>query len=230
MKLSILIPVYNEINTIETIIKKVQAVEVEKEIVLVDDCSKDGTREYLKKVYGSGKANVKVIYHEKNQGKGTAVRTALSNASGKYVVIQDADLEYDPLDLKALLVLAEKNNKDAIFGSRFLKTWKATTLPHYLINKFLTELSNILFGGRLTDMETCYKMVKTDIMKSLNLRANRFELEPEITAKLLKRKCDIAEVPIYYKSRSYKEGKKINWRDGVHALVAILKLKFKGTL
>ena len=227
MKLSILVPVYNEVKTLLSVVEKIRAVDVEKEIILVDDRSTDGTRELLQESFGESKDNIKVGYHAENIGKGMAVRTALEKAVGDYCVIQDADLEYDPEDLKKILKYAVANNAPAVYGSRFLKTWRATSLPHFIVNKTLTVLTNLLFGSSLTDMETCYKLVRTDVMKSLGLKANRFELEPEITSGLLKKGYKIPEIAISYKGRSYHEGKKIGWKDGVEAVWTLFKLKFR---
>lgn len=227
MKLSILIPVYNEKKTVLDLLELVGNVPLEKELVLVDDCSNDGTRELLKETYGDGKGQVRVFYHDVNRGKGAAIRTALSEATGNYVIVQDADLEYSPHDMVPMADAAMRTGSGAVYGSRFLKTWKTTSFPHYMVNKTLTVLTNVLFGGRLTDMETCYKMVKTDIMRSLDIKAERFEFEPEVTAKLLKKGVKIIEVPVSYRGRSYDEGKKIGWRDGIEAILTLVKLRFK---
>ncbi|MDD5634916.1 MAG: glycosyltransferase family 2 protein [Candidatus Omnitrophica bacterium] len=226
MKISILMPVYNERKTILDILDLVKAVNFDKEIILVDDFSTDGTREVLKERFGSGKENIKIYYHEKNKGKGSTIRTALSHASGDYVIVQDADLEYSPHEMEKLAEHAKKTAVTAVYGSRFYNSWKATSFLHYSVNWFLTTMTNVLFGGRLTDMETCYKMVKTDVLKKLNIKADRFELEPEITAKLLKKGHKIDEVPISYRGRGYDEGKKIKWTDGVEALCTLIKYRF----
>lgn len=228
MKISILIPVYNERKTILDLIELVGNVALDKEIVMVDDRSSDGTRELLQEKFGSGKDGVRVFYHEKNMGKGSAIRTALSHASGDYVIVQDADLEYSPHDMVPMAELAERTGAEAVYGSRFLRTWKSTSFLHFMVNKTLTMLTNILFGGDLTDMETCYKMVRTDIMRSLDIKAHRFEFEPEVTTKLLKRGIKIVELPVSYRGRSYDEGKKIGWKDGVEAVVTLFRMKFKG--
>ena len=226
MKLSVLIPVYNEVHTIKCLIDAVGAVSVEKQVILVDDCSTDGTRELLKRDYGNSKGDIRVVYHEKNLGKGSAIKTALGYAKGDYAIIQDGDFEYDPNDYIKLLEAAEENKYDTVYGSRFLKTWRSTSLPHFLVNKFLTIITNILFGSRLTDMETCYKMLRTDLFRGLDLQSERFEIEPEITAKLLKRGHKIIEVPISYKGRSYHDGKKITWTDGVVTLWTLIRWRF----
>lgn len=226
MKLSVLMPVYNEVHTLSQIIKKVKAVSIDKELIIVDDCSSDGTRELLKSDFSANPQGIKVIYHEKNMGKGAAIKTALGEASGVYAIIQDADLEYEPSDYVTLMAAAQKENADVIYGSRFLKTWKATSWWHFLVNRFLTLAANILYGSQLTDMETCYKLIKMSVFKSLNIEAERFEIEPEITVKLLKKGYRIIEVPISYKGRAYHEGKKIGWKDGFATLWTLLKYKF----
>lgn len=226
MKLSILVPLYNEINSVLSIIEQIQDVAIEKEIILVDDASTDGTKETLKEKYGNGRGNIKVFYHEKNIGKGAGVKTASTYANGEYLMIQDADLEYDPQDYSKLIDCAEKNNAAVVYGSRFYNTWRATSLLHFLVNKFLTVLTNVLYKANLTDMETCYKLIKTDIFKSLDLKSKRFEIEPEITAKLLKKGYRIFEIPITYRGRSYREGKKIGWHDGLVAVWVLFKLRF----
>ncbi|MFH1664918.1 MAG: glycosyltransferase family 2 protein, partial [Candidatus Omnitrophota bacterium] len=186
--------------------------------------------ELLKKNFGDGKLGVKVIYHEKNMGKGKAIRSAIENAAGDFCVIQDADLEYDPADLKKMLAYLEEHSGDVVYGSRFLDTWKVTSLPHFLVNRALTGLTNVLFGSKLTDMETCYKMVRREVMSGLGLRAERFELEPEITVKLLKKGYKIPEVPVSYKGRSFHEGKKIGWKDGVETLWTLIRMRIRGVI
>ena len=226
MKVSILIPIYNEVRTIVNLVREVKSVSVEKEIILVDDYSDDGTRQLLKKEYGSGKGHIKVVYQDKNQGKGASVKTALQCADGDYVIIQDGDLEYDPQDYCRLIEKAKSDNLDVIYGSRFMSSRRVTSFWHFLVNKFLTVITNILYGSNLTDMETCYKMIKTDLFKRLDLESERFEIEPEITAKLLKRGYKITEVPISYKGRSYHEGKKITWKDGIATLWALVRFRY----
>ncbi|MBF0493809.1 MAG: glycosyltransferase family 2 protein [Candidatus Omnitrophica bacterium] len=226
MKISILMPVYNEQKTIMDILELVRNVKVDKEIILVDDSSTDGTRELLKKHFGDGKDEVKVFYHDVNKGKGAGIKTALSKASGEYVIVQDGDLEYSPHEIEKLVQAAKDTGAVAIFGSRFLKTWKTTSFPHYMVNWTLTAMTNFLFRAKLTDMETCYKMIKTSVMRSLDIQANRFEFEPEVTAKLLKKGVRIEEVAISYRGRSYDEGKKITWKDGIETLLVLLKYRF----
>jgi glycosyltransferase involved in cell wall biosynthesis len=226
MKLSILIPVYNEKKTILDLLELVGNVALDKEIVLVDDCSTDGTREVLGKHFGDARGEVRIFYHDINRGKGAAIRTALSHATGDYVIVQDADLEYSPHDMVAMADMAKNTGAEAVYGSRFLDTWKTTSFPHYVVNKTLTVITNVLFGGNLTDMETCYKMIRTDLMKGLDIKARRFEFEPEVTAKLLRRGVKIVEVPVSYRGRSYDEGKKIGWRDGLEAVTTLFRMKF----
>lgn len=225
MKLSILLPVYNELKTIADVLELVKNLNLDKEIVLVDDFSTDGTREFLKSRFKSDNAEIKVFYHDKNRGKGAAIKTALSHAEGDYIIVQDADMEYSPHDIVRLVEFVKDTDAKVVYGSRFLETWKTTSFPHFLVNKFLTTLTNVLFRASLTDMETCYKMIRTDIMRNLNIRAKRFEFEPEVTAKLLKKGYVIKEVPISYRGRGYDEGKKITWRDGIEAVIVLFRLR-----
>jgi glycosyltransferase involved in cell wall biosynthesis len=227
MKLSILIPVYNEKKTVLDLLALVDRLPIEKELVVIDDRSNDGTREMLQNIYGDGKSDIKIFYHEVNKGKGSAIRTALSKASGDYVIVQDADLEYSPSDMVPMAETAVKTGAEAVYGSRFLKTWEATSFPHYIVNWTLTTITNVLFGGKLTDMETCYKMVKTDVMRAIDIKAQRFEFEPEVTAKLLMRGVKIIEVPVSYRGRSYAEGKKIGVKDGIEAVLTLVRMRFK---
>jgi len=221
-KLSVIVPVYNEEGTISQVIEKINAVNIDKEIIVVDDSSTDGSGSILR---GLQYPNLKVIHHSTNRGKGAAVVTGLSQASGEYVIVQDADLEYDPQDCVKLVDCAVKNNLPVVYGSRFKQSWKVTSFWHYLVNSFLTSFTNILFGASLTDMETCHKLIRLDLAKGLDLQAKRFEIEPEITAKILKKGYKIIEVPISYKGRSYNEGKKIGWKDGIKALWYLIKLR-----
>ena len=222
MKVSIIIPVYNEEQFIEEILKRVQDTGIPKEIIMVDDYSTDGTREILDKL--KRKKGVKVIFHERNRGKGAAIRSGLRGVTGDVVIIQDADLEYDPQEYPKLLEPILDGRADAVFGSRFLGgPHRVLYFWHYAGNRFLTLLSNALSNLNLTDMETCYKAFKADVIKSLNLQSDRFGFEPEVTAKLAKRNYRIFETSISYNGRSYAEGKKINWKDGVAAIVHILR-------
>jgi glycosyltransferase involved in cell wall biosynthesis len=229
MKLSIIIPVYNESKTISQIVDRIKGVNVglKKEIIIVDDFSTDGTRDILKKMRGC-----RVVYHEKNMGKGAAVRTGIDNTSGDVILIQDADLEYDPSDYPKLIKQIKKGS-DVVYGSRLLGNklqlfgYGKTKIPsHYIGNKFLSLAMSIFYGKTLTDMETCYKVFRKSVVKGMILRSNRFEIEPELTAKILKRGYKIYEVPISFRPRNFSEGKKINWRDGVKALYAIIKYRF----
>lgn len=222
MKLSVIIPVYNEVHTLREIVERVREVDVPKEIILVDDCSKDGTRD----LYPSLEALVdKIVLHEVNQGKGAAIRTGIQYATGDFVVIQDADLEYDPEEYRYLLEPLLQGKADAVYGSRFMggRPHRVLYFWHSLGNKFLTLLSNMFTNINLTDMETCYKMVRTDIMKQIQIEQNRFGFEPEITAKLARMNIRIYEVGISYSGRSYAEGKKVGWKDGFKALWCIVK-------
>ena len=229
MKLSIIIPVYNEEKTILEVIDKVKKVnigKITKEIIVVDDCSQDKTRSILDKVKDG---SIKIFFHQKNQGKGAAIMTALKHVTGNYVLIQDADLEYDPNDYKKLLNPVLEQKAEAVYGSRIFvikeniaKMYKL----HYFGNVFLTFATNLLYGSKITDMETCYKLIKTEIIQGLNLRSRRFDFEPEITAKLLKKGHKIVEVPITFNRRRFSEGKKITWRDGIKALLYLIKYRF----
>ena len=223
MKLSIIMPAYNEEKNILRVLKKVTSVKLplKKEIIVVDDGSKDKTRQLLKKVKNKA---VKVFFHEKNMGKGAAIRTGLSKASGDIILIQDADLEYDPNEYSKLLKPIMKGAK-VVYGSRFHGKHHPRYHFYYLGNKLLTTITNILYGSSISDMETCYKVFRREAIKGMCLRAKRFDFEPEITAKFLKRGYKIVEVPILYKSRSFKEGKKITWRDGMKALFYLIKYR-----
>lgn len=227
--LSVLIPVYNERDTLIEILDRVREVEIKKEIVLVDDGSTDGTRDLLRDKIEGRYPDVKVVYHEANQGKGAAVRTAITHATGDYMIIQDADLEYDPREYFTLLEPILDGRADVVFGSRFIGggAHRVLFFWHRLGNGLLTLLSNMLTNLNLTDMEVCYKVFKSEVLKNINLKSNRFDFEPEITAKVAKqKKYRIYEVPISYSGRDYDEGKKIGWRDGVQAIWTIIKYRF----
>jgi glycosyltransferase involved in cell wall biosynthesis len=223
IKLSVIIPVYNERITLNEIITRVERLPLEKEIIVVDDGSTDGSREFLDKI-APGRA--KVILHETNLGKGAAIRAALPQVTGDIVVIQDADLEYDPNDFLKLLKPIQEGKADVVYGSRFTGERKNMHFWHWVGNRFLTLVTNIMFDTTLSDMETCYKMFRSEIIKDIPLRSHRFEFEVEITAKLLKRKHRIYEVPISYAGREFHEGKKITWRDGFTALWNLLRYRF----
>lgn len=223
MKLSVIMPVYNEKDTIRTIVEKVKAVPIEKELIIVDDCSTDSTTEILQTLCSQ---QVKVIRHSENKGKGAAVRTGLRHASGDIVIIQDADLEYDPGEYPKLISPILEGEAEVVYGSRFMGK-KTPYSQHYWANRFLTLLMNLLYCSSLTDMEVCYKVFRADIIKSIQIKSNRFDLEPEITAKVLKRKYRIFEVPVSYVRRSRKEGKKIGWKDGLAAVYTLIRFRFR---
>jgi len=225
MKLSVIIPVYNEVESIETILKRVHDTKLVHEIVVVDDGSKDGTRDVLKKL--DGKNGVRVILHEKNQGKGAAVRTGMGAAQGDVLLIQDADLEYDPRDYPELLKPIQEGLADVVYGSRFLgRAHRVTMFWHMVANKSLTFLTNILYDTILTDMETGYKVFRKEVISGMVIRANSFNFEPEFTAKILKRKYRIFEVPITFNPRDYTQGKKIKLHDAFEAVWALIKYRF----
>ena len=223
MKLSILIPIYNERATVLEIIKRVQAVTFEKEIIAVDDGSTDGTRELLPETEKDG---VIGLYHDYNRGKGAAIRTALERATGDIIVIQDADLEYDPRDYGQLVQPIVEGRAKVVYGSRFLGPRMAMFFWHMLANKMLTLMTNILYDTILSDMETGYKAFRADVIKNMRLRSHRFDFEPEVTAKVLKQRIRIFEVPISYYGREYSEGKKIGMKDGFIAIWTLLKYRF----
>lgn len=227
-KLSIVIPIFNEAEHLEEILRQIDAVEIgmEKELILVDDYSTDGTREILENLHNSSESTAKIFYHEINRGKGATLRTGFQHITGEITLIQDADLEYDPQDYPKLLEPILTNNADVVYGSRFMAGRQEGLLRSYLANRFLTSLSNFVNGTKLTDMETCYKVIKTDILKDISLCSDRFGFEPEITAKLAKRKCKIVDVPISYRGRDYHEGKTVSWKDGVAAIFHILRFRF----
>jgi glycosyltransferase involved in cell wall biosynthesis len=225
MKLSVVIPVYNEKNTILEVLERVRGVDLSKEIIVVDDCSTDGTREILKTLPPLD--DLKIIFQPVNQGKGAALRAGFALVSGDIVVVQDADLEYDPTEYGTLIQPILANKAEVVFGSRFLSgPHRVLLFWHSVGNRMLTMLSNMLTDLNLTDMETCYKVFRSDILKKITLRENRFGFEPEFTAKISKVRCRIYEVPISYSGRDYSEGKKIGWKDGIAAIYFILKYRF----
>ena len=227
MKLSIVMPVYNECATVREILDQVRAVEmpgVEKEILVVDDGSTDGSVEILRQELEKG--DVQVFFHERNRGKGSAVRTGIGHATGDLILIQDADLEYDPRDYPTLIRPIVEGRVAVVYGSRFLGPRKAMLFWHMIGNKLLTLTTNVLFNAILSDMETCYKCFRADVVKEMPLRSRRFEFEPEITAKVLKRGHRIFEVPISYYGREFHEGKKISWRDAPIAFWTLIKYRF----
>lgn len=243
MKLSIIIPVYNEIETIEQILGKVLQTNFNKEVIIVDDGSTDGTQELLKEKFEDSDG-IKIIYHPKNYGKGTAVRTGLNYITGDIIVIQDADLEYNPQDYSKLIQPILDGKSSVVYGSRFLyihrwlwiwhwfqnkflgKHYEIRYLSHFLAILFLNFLVRLLFGAKISDEATCYKVFRADILKKINLKCRRFEFCSEITAKVLKQGLKIYEVPIRYHPRTIQQGKKINWKDGIHSVLTLIKCRF----
>lgn len=224
-KLSVIIPVFNEEKTLEEIVRRVQEAPfpLEKELLIVNDASTDGTSEILERLEGG---NVRVFHHAVNHGKGAAIRTAQPHCTGDLVIIQDADLEYYPEEYELLAAPILDGRADVSYGTRFLGTHRVFLFWHYMGNLFLTFLTNLLYNTMLSDMETCFKMCRTDIFQSLTLTTNRFGIEPEFTAKIFKRGSKVYEVPISYNGRGYEEGKKITWKDGVAALYFLVKFRF----
>jgi glycosyltransferase involved in cell wall biosynthesis len=227
-KLSIVVPVFNERNTLVEILRRMRAVElpdgIEREIIVVDDGSSDGTRDVLNQL---GDSTVRVVMHEVNRGKGAALRTGLAHATGEFVLVQDADLEYDPEDWPRMLNPVLRGKARVVYGSRFTGERRNMLLLHWIGNRFLSMTTNVLYNTTLSDMETCYKLIERDLVDSMKLHSNRFDIEPEITAKILKRGIRIYEVPISYSGREFDEGKKITWRDGFSALWALVKYRFR---
>ena len=226
LTLSIIVPVYNEEKTLLPLLKKVQNVKLlglKKQIIVVNDGSTDKTADLIKKIKIPG---IQIFQHDKNRGKGAAIRTAIPHTTGDFVIIQDADLEYDPADYEIILKPLLNGRADVVYGSRFKGVGRAFLFWHYVGNKLLTFITNILYDTILTDMETCYKAFKGDLIRSIRLRSNRFDFEPEVTAKVLKRGVKLFEVPINYDGRGFEEGKKITWRDGVVALVCLIRYRF----
>jgi len=223
VKLSVIMPVYNERATVEATLRRVRAVDLDKEVIAVDDGSTDGSGEMLDRMRQEG---VIVIHQPQNMGKGMAIRAALPQVSGEIVIIQDADGEYEPQEYPSLIQPIVEGRTAVVYGSRFRGSIVGMRWPNVLINRILAWMANVLFGARITDEATCYKVFRADVLKSLPLRCTGFEFCPEITARLLKRGYRIVEVPITYRARSVEEGKKINWRDGVRAIWTLLKYRF----
>src|SRR3989344_466537 len=225
MKLSIIMPVYNEEKTFSEIYHKVRDVKlngIEKEIIIIDDCSTDSSWDIIEKIKDK---NLVKIKHKKNIGKGGAIKTGLNCITGDYMIIQGGDLEYNPEEYNKLL--KQIKNYDVVYGSRFLGEIKGFKIPlHYIGNKILSLATTVIYGKKITDMETCYKLIKSDIIKNIKINSDRFDFEPEITAKLLKNKYKIKEIPISYNCRSFKDGKKITWKDGIKALYILIKYRF----
>jgi glycosyltransferase involved in cell wall biosynthesis len=226
-KLSVIVPVYNERNTVVEVVRRMRAVElpdgIEREIIVIDDGSTDGTRDVLRQL---GDSTVRILVHEGNRGKGAAVRTGLALATGDYVLIQDADLEYDPDDWPRLIAPVTRGRARVVYGSRFTGERRNMLLLHWIGNRLLSLVTNVLFNSTLSDMETGYKLVDRKLLNDLGLRSDHFDIEPEITAKILKRGIRIYEVPISYMGREFDEGKKITWRDGFAALWTLVKFRF----
>ena len=222
--LSVVMPVYNERTTIEEIIGRVLAVPIRIELIVVDDGSKDGTRDILKTL--QAQHGFRLIFQEQNGGKGAALRRGFQEVTGDLVAIQDADLEYSPEEFPDLIQLICDGRADVVYGSRFLGRHRVFLFTHYAGNRLLTLITNVLYNTMLTDMETCYKVMRTEVLRSFELKSNGFGIEPELTAKIFKRGYRVYEVPITYDGRGYDEGKKITWRDGVVALWVLLKYRF----
>jgi glycosyltransferase involved in cell wall biosynthesis len=222
--LSVVMPVYNERQTIEEIVKRVLAVPLRTELVIVDDGSRDGTRDVLQAMAQA--LPIKLVLQPANAGKGAALRRGFQEVTGDLVVIQDADLEYSPEEFPQLIELICQGRADVVYGSRFLGRHRVFMFTHYAGNRFLTLVTNVLYNTMLTDMETCYKVMRTEVLRSMTLNSNGFGIEPELTAKIFKRRYRVYEVPITYDGRGYEEGKKITWRDGFVALWVLLKYRF----
>ncbi len=223
--LTVLLPIYNERATAATLLERVRAVPVEKQIILVDDASTDGTREYLKSEVEGKLPDVEVFYHDKNRGKGAAIRTAIPHAKGLVSIVQDGDLEYDPQDYLVILEAFKEEGVQVVYGSRFMKGYPKMRLPNKMVNILLAWMVRLFFGSPMTDEATCYKAFRTELLQSIPLTCQRFEFCPEVTAKVLRRGHRIIEVPIRYEARSLAEGKKIRWTDGVMAIWTLIKFR-----
>ncbi len=222
--LSVVMPVFNESDTLEEMVTRVLAVPLRKELIVIDDASTDGSGELLDRL--AGERGFRVVHQARNSGKGAAVRRGIDEARGDVIVIQDADLEYSPEEFPELVDLITAGKADAVYGSRFIGRHRCFLFTHYLANLFLNLVTNVLYNTTMTDMETCYKAVRADVLKKLPLKSDRFGIEPEITAKLFKVGARVYEVPITYEGRDYEEGKKLTWRDGLPALWTLVKYRF----
>jgi len=223
-KLSVVMAAYNELATIEEIVRRVLAVPLRLELIVVDDCSTDGTRERLQEL--QRELAFTLLLQPANAGKGAALRVGFAHVSGDIVLIQDADLEYSPEEYPQLIELICSGRADVVYGSRFLGRHRVFLFVHYLGNRVLTLLANVLYNTMLTDMETCFKAMRVDVLRSMTLRSNRFGIEPELTAKIFKRRYRVYEIPITYDGRGYEDGKKITWRDGISAVWTLVKYRF----
>jgi glycosyltransferase involved in cell wall biosynthesis len=221
---SVVMPAYNERDTVEEIVRRVLAVPLRLELIVVDDCSTDGTRELLQTLQGELKLTL--LLQPRNAGKGAAVRAGFAKVAGEIVVIQDADLEYSPEEYPSLVELICSGRADVVYGSRFLGRHRVFLFTHYVGNRALTLLTNVLYNTMLTDMETCFKVMRIEVIRSMTLKSNRFGIEPELTAKIFKRGYRVYEIPITYDGRGYSEGKKITWRDGIVAIWTLIKYRF----
>jgi glycosyltransferase involved in cell wall biosynthesis len=222
--LSVVMPVFNERDTIDEILRRVLAVPIRIQLIVIDDCSTDGTRDRLQEL--SRTLSFTLVLQPKNGGKGSALRAGFERVSGDLVVIQDADLEYSPEEYPELIELICRGRADVVYGSRFIGRHRVFLFTHYVGNRILTLLTNVLYNTMLTDMETCFKVMRVEVLRSMTLRSDRFGIEPELTAKIFKRGYRVYEVPITYDGRGYDEGKKITWKDGIDAVWTLLKYRF----
>jgi dolichol-phosphate mannosyltransferase len=222
----VIVPVFNERDHVQELIARIHAVPVDKEILIVDDASTDGTQDILRETVDGHLSGVRVFYHADNRGKGCCIRTALPHATGRYTIIQDADLEYDPQDYAIILRAFEEHDAPVVYGSRFLRGWPHMRFANRMVNRLLAWMVRVLFRMPITDEATCYKAFRTDVIQSIPLTCRRFEFCPEVTAKLIRRGYRIVEVPIHYEARSMAQGKKIRWTDGVAAIWTLLKYRF----